>query len=107
MLKVKGSTLVEAIVATLIIVTSFMGLMALATGIQRRAVGYIYYSEMSECRDSVLTMITKGREIGEIIERSWGTLNIADNNGQVCMTAILKSGQRYTIYYLLDEKSEK
>lgn len=104
MKKLKGSTLLETIVATLIIVASFLILTDLATLLLHRTAGYSNYVKMRVCRDSVITDISKGIEFGYPLQSNWGTLELNMNGDEVVVESYLTSGQRFLIYYLTDGK---
>lgn len=100
---VKASTLMETVVATLIIVISFMALMTITVQVRKRASGYSQYWEMRSSRDSVVVALTEGADVPVLIERHWGTLMAeTDADGVACIQVQFASGQNYTVYYLLD-----
>lgn len=97
----KASTLIETIVATIIIVLSFMALMAMTVQIRKRALGYGQHADMRACRDSVVTALADGNAVPDVIERNWGTIYVEPDDGTVCVHTRLLSGQSFMIYYFI------
>ena len=104
----KGSTLVETLVATLIIVVSFMAFMAIAVQVHRRSAGFTLYMEMRQCRDSVITGMARDGEARDLsLLRPWGTLQTESRGGgEVAVRTKLVSGQTYELIYLVDAKED-
>lgn len=104
----KGSSLVETVVATIIIMASFMMLMTMASIVGRRASGYAHYREMCSCRDSVVTAMARGGmpPDGDLIRR-WGTLRVEMHDGAAEVMVTLASGQSFTTWYLFSYDEEE
>lgn len=98
----KGSTLPETLVATIIIVASFLALMTVSVMLSRRASGYGEYVRMCDCRDSVITELTEGKQVEHLLQRGWGSLKLTKDGDEVIIETRLVSGQQYLIYYLVD-----
>ncbi|MBR4818165.1 MAG: hypothetical protein IKZ72_05945 [Bacteroidales bacterium] len=100
--KLKASTLPETLVATIIIVASFLALMTVSAMLSRRATGYGEYVRMRDCRDSVITALTDGRQLEHQMQRDWGTLTLTEEGEEVTIETRLASGRQYLIHYLVD-----
>lgn len=100
--RLKASTLPETLVATIIIVASFLALMTVSVMLSRRTTGFREYVRMRECRDSVITALTAGLRPEHQLQREWGTLTLTENGEEVIIETRLVSGQKYLIRYLVD-----
>lgn len=98
----KGSTLVETVVASLIIVITFMILTTVSTLLFRRSTGYRYYVEMRACRDSVISLLVSGQDVPQHVLRSWGSLTLTVDNEEIIIETSLESGHNQQIYYLIN-----
>lgn len=107
-----GSTLVETIAASAIVMIIFM----IATSVMSRLCGMAAdadsYRNMSNCRDSVITCITHHRQIPEsaIYRREWGVMRVEPIDGKagseglqiISVSVVMKCGYLSNIYYIVE-----
>lgn len=98
----KASTLPETLVATIIIVASFLALMTVSVMLSRRATSFGEYVRMRDCRDSVITALSVGRQLERQLQRDWGTITLTENGEELIIESHLASGRQFLVHYLVD-----
>jgi len=121
-MRLRADTLMETLVAGLIIMSVLLAGFAVFGQIGRNVASYCLYTEMRVCRDSLVATLEAGNSSSVAkasFERKWGTLSYERINNDersgdsltvplVKVICRLRTGRNYTLYYdIKEDETEK
>lgn len=110
----KGSSMVETLVATVIVMSVFMVTVGTVSQVMGKMSGYNGYEDMCRCRDSIVVAAMTSGEIPEtVLRRDWGIMTVASSPcgthprgfEEMCVT-VRMDGYTCRIIYLIKKNED-